>query len=263
MLGVDIYLLVNNIYVWGRFAGPPVGSIYNIPPDYLMRTYYSERINVNKHKPFIALSVQGEMGSLTPEEMGSYFKVIYTPVSYISTPHKESVMIELEKAESYYEKQPLKENKKRCAFNMLQCSHIPKEGIETIPDYLYLKVILINDILQLGLFTSQKLEKGAWVGTYAGEVFPSDYPSRSLHAMRIFDPTTQSNLQVDAKNTGNHTRFCNHSYNPNVVNKLAFYKGMYHVILYTLRVIEPHEQLLYNYGKDYWENLGVEPQALS
>ncbi len=218
---------------------------------------------MNQHKPFIALSVQGAMSSLTPAEMDSFFKVTYTPVSYISNPHKESVMLELEKAEDYYEKKTLNEPNQRYAFNMLQCSHIPEEGIETIPDYLYLKVILINNIPQLGLFTSQKLDKEAWVGTYAGEVLPSDYPSRSLHAMRIFDPTTQSHLQVDAKNSGNHTRFCNHSYSPNVVNKLAFYKGMYHVILYTLRVIEPHEQLFYNYGKDYWKNLGIEPESLS
>ena len=109
---------------------------------------------------------------------------------------------------------------------------------------------------------SKKLPKGTWSGTYAGEVLPGDYPTRSLHAMSFIDPYAQTSLQIDCKYFGNHTRFCNHSYRPNVVRKLIFYGGMYHVMLYTIKVVKPHEQLLYDYSQAYWQALGVEPLVL-
>ena len=34
------------------------------------------------------------------------------------------------------------------------------------------------------------------------------------------------------------------------------------LVIYNSADIEPNEQLLYDYGKSYWEKLGIEPHVL-
>ena len=223
---------------------------------------YNGVVPVTPDQPFMAIEIQGKMSSLTPSELLSCFQVNFITNSFISEAYSQRVMPELEKARLYYEKSLPESPKRGRTLNQQRLLHVPSTGIESIPDYLYLKPININNIPQLGVFASCLLKKGTWIGTYAGELFPGDYPSRSLHAMNLRDRYAKTHLQVNSKHWGNHTRFCNHSYHPNAIIKLLYYQGMYHVILNATRRIKPHEQIVYDYGKKYWQTLGIEPEQL-
>lgn len=217
---------------------------------------------VDPSQPFIAFEVNGKMDSLSPAELYGYYKVGYTPVPFVSEAHRQTVLPLLKKARLYYEQSAPESPKRGRLLNRNRLLRIPPAGAGSVPDYLYLKSILIHAVPQIGVFASRHLPKGSWVGNYAGQLLPPDYPTRSLHAMQFSDPYAGINLKIDSKDWGNHTRFCNHSYQPNVIRKLVFCQGMYHVILYTTRIVEPQEQLLYDYGQSYWQNLGVEPTPL-
>ena len=217
---------------------------------------------IDPNQPFMAIEIQGKMSSLTPAELLSCFQVNFITNSFISEAHKQVVITELEKARLYYEN-TLPESSKRGRILNHECLLlVPSAGIESIPDYLYLKPLQIHNVPQLGVFASCLLKKGTWIGIYAGELFPWDYPSRSLHAMSLHDRYAKTHLQIDSKHWGNHTRFCNHSYHPNTTRKLVYYQGMYYVLLYSTRKIKPHEQIVYDYGSQYWQTLGIEPELL-
>jgi len=194
------------------------------------------------------------MLGLTPSELYKYFQVNFIPISIIPDDERHHVQPLLDQAKAYYETSSLSDRGHR--LNRHRCLRIPPKGIAWVPDYLYLKVIHIKDVPQVGIFASRPLSKGTWIGNYAGELLPIDHPTRSLHSMGLFDHHAKIELQVDSKTWGNH------SYQPNVIRKRVFFDGMYHVLLYTLKAVEAHEQLLYNYGKDYWEKLGLEPAVL-
>lgn len=216
-----------------------------------------------KHaQPFIDIDIHGNMQSFSPADLVHYFKVHFTATNIIPKEALQSVVPQLELARLFYEDVSPDNTEGGQNTNQQRLQYVPEAGIESIPDYLYLKVITIQDVPQLGLFAKRSLPIGAWVGVYAGELFPVDFPTQSLHAMAIIDPNVKTTLKIDAKNWGNHIRFCNHSYAPNITRELVFNKGMYHVILHATRIIEPHQQLLFDYGKDYWQLLGIEPEVL-
>lgn len=71
---------------------------------------------------------------------------------------------------------------------------------------------------------------------------------------------------VDASQTGNFTRFINHSNTPNLKAqcKLAKFKGgMQIVIVLIAKKTITNEPLSLNYGSGYWKNKGIQPQELS
>jgi hypothetical protein len=51
---------------------------------------------------------------------------------------------------------------------------------------------------------------------------------------------------------GNFTRFINHSNRPNLKPFYAFFDGLYHMILISIKDISKGEQFSYDYGPKYW-----------
>ena len=213
--------------------------------------------------PFIVIDIHGKIQPFTPDELARYFNVNFTPTNIIPDEVRLLVTDQIERARQYYENDSPADPVRGRTINQQRLHYIPPDGIQSIPENLYLKVITLQGVPQVGVFASQLLSIGTWIGVYAGELFPVNFPRQSLHAMAIIDPYVQTTLKVDAKNWGNHARFCNHSYSPNVTRKLVFYQGMYHVILHTIRPVQPHQQLLYDYGKNYWQHLGFEPEDMT
>ena len=115
----------------------------------------------------------------------------------------------------------------------------------------------INETIGYGVFAEEELPKGSYVGEYTGIIRKNDL-------RRCFEPLNNycvtypivdelgKNFFLDGKDFGNVTRFINHSYTPNLRFYNVFDEGFYHRIFLTERHIKKGEQLLFNYGKGYW-----------
>ena len=116
----------------------------------------------------------------------------------------------------------------------------------------------INDTLGFGLFANRDLMIGEYVGEYIGTVY--HHKKAKDHDYLYFYSDTSSDtseldqiLYICAKNTGNHTRFINHSSKPNLVNSTLYYNGLLHQVFFVNQAISKGQQLTYNYGKIFWE----------
>jgi SET domain-containing protein len=73
------------------------------------------------------------------------------------------------------------------------------------------------------------------------------------YCFRLPDLTTFGpHFLIDALIAGNHTRFINHSHDPNVEACSVFCDGLIQMILRTIRPVAPGEELLMDYGPLYW-----------
>ncbi|KAK3686651.1 hypothetical protein LTR37_019582 [Vermiconidia calcicola] len=108
-----------------------------------------------------------------------------------------------------------------------------------------------------GAFTKPgvSIKKGQYLDEYVGDLRPleSNESSSSLYCFVI--PQT---CVVDAEKAGNWTRFVNSSCKPNV-KPWADFVGKRHVIVFqALKDIGPEEEVVFDYGKAYFEKAGFE-----
>lgn len=127
---------------------------------------------------------------------------------------------------------------------MIQTAYIPKVSIH-----------FLNEDVGHGLFAQEALSIGVYVGEYTGTVREND--RRYLEPLNNYCyeyPVPDEdgiNYVIDATH-GNLTRFINHSYQPNLKPMYAFIDGFYHLIFLSIKSINKGEQLVYNYGNNYW-----------
>lgn len=133
---------------------------------------------------------------------------------------------------------------------------------------LYLKYI--NDTVGFGAFADEPIEEGQLVIEYTGcLVLDEDCEADGDFAMEVGRCYRTDKgpilLSVDAKNTGNFSRFINHSYHPNVDSMTLFNPkdGLFHVLLHAKDPIEKNAQLFINYGEGYWFSRTIEPVDLT
>jgi hypothetical protein len=119
----------------------------------------------------------------------------------------------------------------------------------------YFKKVQVQHVPKIqgyGLFARQKIHKGELIGEYVGEIqqktffMASDY----LYRYPALDKEGIPYL-INAKN-GNLMRFANHSKNGNMTPTTLFLDPFYHVVFFANKTIMPNEQLLYDYGDNYW-----------
>lgn len=107
-----------------------------------------------------------------------------------------------------------------------------------------------------GAFAIRAIPAGSFVGEYTGAVhsLPSTRPSGG----KWYDDsyTTEYPLleRIDAHLCGNETRYMNHSTKEANLELLMLIgnDGIPHLCLFAIRDIQDGEQLLWNYGSDYW-----------
>lgn len=133
--------------------------------------------------------------------------------------------------------------------------HYYAQGIEgKIP--LDLTIKWINDILGYGLWTNCDIAPKTFIGEYAGLLRKRRLRKR-WHNLYCFDYTIgekrSSSYVIDAQDQGNHTRFINHSFKPNLAFVSVYYQTAIRVIVYAKRWICAGEQLCYDYGEEFWE----------
>jgi len=137
------------------------------------------------------------------------------------------------------------------------------------PDYV--AVSFVNDQVNYGVFATRDIPKGEFIGIYSGELGFGNYHEKeeSSYLFELLDDI----VYVEAKNSGNFTRFINHtsSENGNVESLLYLIETTQFgrvfmipiVILYACQPILAGEQLLYDYGKEYWNDIGIQPKAIT
>ena len=138
----------------------------------------------------------------------------------------------------------------------------------------------INDSeLGIGIFAKENIRSNTFIGLYTGlfELIPlstnenNEYAFDVLNDIKSEEEINDLNLKLNdcgyflrtnAKEIGNFTRYINHSFDPNIEADLCIINGNIQVVLRALKPIQKGEQLLLNYGLEYWKKLKIEPQNL-
>jgi len=100
----------------------------------------------------------------------------------------------------------------------------------------------------LGLFAEQEIPKGAFVIEYFGKFLSGDEADKK-GGRYLFEITRK--LVIDGTTRKNTARYLNHSCKPNCRVEIDGNR----IFVYTRRKIYPAEELTYNYGKEYWEDI--------
>lgn len=118
-------------------------------------------------------------------------------------------------------------------------------------------VCWIDAHIGYGVFARETIPAWSYIGEYTGVLrrrqaiwmdendYCFRYPLRS-RTWRYFT--------IDSGKQGNFTRFINHSDHPNVEAIGVFEGGLFHIVIRTLRQIEPGEEICYHYGPLYWKH---------
>ena len=105
----------------------------------------------------------------------------------------------------------------------------------------------------LGLFTQKPFSRGQLVVEYTGKLLPSEEAYRR-GGKYLFE--VNSKWIVDGKGRENISRYINHSCRPNCEPRT---RGM-RILIYARRSIKPGEELTYDYGKEYFDEL-IKPKG--
>ncbi|PCI95821.1 hypothetical protein COB11_01100 [Candidatus Aerophobetes bacterium] len=112
----------------------------------------------------------------------------------------------------------------------------------------------ISEDVGFGLYALSPVYKGSFLGEYTGLIcHGSSYYKMNNYLFKYPVKNEAGNdLSIDAEPYGNHTRFINHSFKPNLDHHYAYHRGLYHLIFVANRDIKEGEQFTFNYGHGYW-----------
>lgn len=135
---------------------------------------------------------------------------------------------------------------------------------------LYLKYI--NQKVGYGVYANEHIHANDIIGEYTGKVISQqNVLTKSVkertYIMEIVGCLAgyywPESLYIDACEAGNFTRYINHSYTPNVMGKQIFDGKWWHILLVAGCEIAQDQQLLIDYGKNYWYLQGINPIDLT
>jgi hypothetical protein len=112
------------------------------------------------------------------------------------------------------------------------------------------KVVVKRSSAGLGLFAAAPFKKGDLVIEYTGETITEDEANRR-GGKYLFE--LNNNFTVDGKGRRNIARYINHSCRPNCYPELN--EEETRVFIYAKKKIAPGEELTYNYGKYYFDQM--------
>ena len=98
----------------------------------------------------------------------------------------------------------------------------------------------------LGLYSNIQIKKGEFIIEYTGKMLTTK-EANDKAGKYLFE--INSRYTIDGSKRSNLARYINHSCKPNcevtIRNK--------HIMIYSIKVIKPGEELKYNYGKEYFD----------
>ncbi|MEG0037397.1 MAG: SET domain-containing protein [Victivallaceae bacterium] len=108
-----------------------------------------------------------------------------------------------------------------------------------------------------GVFAKDRIAKWQFIGEYAGILRPRKvfWKDENDYCFRYPLPFISLNhLTIDSEESGNLTRFINHSDNPNAESIGVFHNGIFRVIIRATKDITVGEEITYHYGPLYWKH---------
>lgn len=107
----------------------------------------------------------------------------------------------------------------------------------------------VSEAVGHGVFAYDEIEAGQMIGEYTG--LARRKKNSDCSNAYIFNYTSDD--VIDASKRGNSMRFINHSnQNANTNYKRVMVDGVQHIIFIALRRIAAGEQILFDYGENYW-----------
>lgn len=119
-----------------------------------------------------------------------------------------------------------------------------------MPKVAHPKVNVQRSSAGLGLFAAAPFKRDDMVIEYTGERITEAEANRR-GGKYLFE--LNDRWAIDGKGRGNLARYINHSCNPNCYPELNANETR--VFIYAKRKIAPGEELTYDYGKDYFDQL--------
>lgn len=123
-----------------------------------------------------------------------------------------------------------------------------------------LTIAWINQKVGYGVFANQEIAKNTCIGEYTGLIRKRSWFEGDNNIYCFEYPILEykrSSYVIDARLMGNHTRFINHSTEPNIDSILVYHEKKRHIVLYANKRIQKGSQLCYDYGPSYWKSRGV------
>lgn len=100
----------------------------------------------------------------------------------------------------------------------------------------------------LGLFADRVIKKGDWIIEYKGKILTSEQAD-AKGGKYLFE--VNSKKTIDGTSRKNTARYINHACKPNA-EPVWHNKGMW---IQAIRNIKPGDEITYNYGKEYFDNI--------
>jgi hypothetical protein len=154
---------------------------------------------------------------------------------------------------------------------MVRCiKHMRDDATDEYASSVEIKYV--DKIMGYGVFANRRILRKEVIGVYSGIIDLNSSKEQKEEASKQgkdlseylfeFPDTPFQNYAIDGVQTGNFTRFINHTdpESANVSSVEFFYKGMCYVIYVSDKTILKGEQLFYDYGPTYWETKKSEPQ---
>ena len=119
-----------------------------------------------------------------------------------------------------------------------------------------MRVRWIDEKIGFGVFAAERILPCSYVGEYTGLIQErkSKHINESNYCIRYTSwPMGKRQYVIDAENTGNFTRFINHSDTPNISLVGAYWRGLPRLIFLSLQEISEGTQLTFDYGKTFWK----------
>ena len=107
----------------------------------------------------------------------------------------------------------------------------------------------------LGLFATRLIPKGEFIVQYRGRKLSNAVADALADRGNKYLYELKSRWTIDGANRKNVARYANHSCRPNAESDVL--RG-HKIIIRSIRKIQPDEEILYDYGKDYF-NLILKP----
>jgi SET domain-containing protein len=108
----------------------------------------------------------------------------------------------------------------------------------------------------LGLFATERIEKGAFIAEYTGPRIPHAEAERREARGAKYMYELNSRWTIDGSSRRNVARYANHSCRPNAESDVVRGK----VILRATKTIAPGSEITYDYGREYFE-LIIKPKG--
>jgi len=120
----------------------------------------------------------------------------------------------------------------------------------------------VNQVVNYRVFAGRDFEPGEMIAEYAGKIIKYshllDGKGRD-YAWNYVD----DRFAIDGYQSGNYTRFVNHSYRPNLRWEFVWANNCWHLIYIVDKPIKKDEQLFISYGWKYWVARGIDPDELN